>query len=195
GRLAVERPDLRLDLPGDGADVLGGRYPEAEPLALLAVPSLGEVVLTQHDVTRAGLHLQAAQTTVRFPALPRCEAEHVPVPGDALLQVVHGDRRGHGAQPQRFALAAHAACFSMALSAGLEKAGKPASRIQTDAGCTLEMVNGTPTITKMELRVRGKVPGLDQAGFQKAADEAKIGCPVSRALKGIPQITLTAKLE
>src|SRR5207249_8741595 len=88
-----------------------------------------------------------------------------------------------------------AACFSMALSAGLEKAGKPASRIQTDAGCTLEMVNGTPTITKMELRVRGKVPGLDQAGFQKAADEAKIGCPVSRALKGIPQITLTAKLN
>src|SRR5437773_10580723 len=109
GRLAVERPALRLDLPGDGADVLGGRYPEAEPLALLAVPSLGEVVLTQHDVTRAGLHLQAAQTTVRFPALPRCEAEHVPVPGDALLQVVHGERRGHAAQPQRFGLLARGA--------------------------------------------------------------------------------------
>src|SRR5205807_1232300 len=81
--------------------------------------------------------------------------------------------------------AAHAACFSMAPSAGLEKAGKPAARIQTDAACTLEMVNGTPTITKMELKVRGKVPGLDQAGFQKAAEEAKSGCPVSRALKGI----------
>jgi len=100
-----------------------------------------------------------------------------------------------GTNPEELIAAAHAACFSMALSAGLEKAGKPASRVQTDAGCTLEMVNGTPTITKMELRVRGKVPGLDQAGFQKAADEAKSGCPVSRALKGIPQITLTAKLE
>ncbi len=100
-----------------------------------------------------------------------------------------------GANPEELIAAAHAACFSMALSAGLEKAGKPATRIQTDAGCTLEMVNGTPTITKMELKVRGKVSGLDQAAFQKAAEEAKTGCPVSRALKGIPQITLTARLE
>src|SRR5205807_1192495 len=90
-----------------------------------------------------------------------------------------------GTNPEELIAAAHAACFSMALSAGLEKAGKPAARIQTDAACTLEMVNGTPTITKMELKVRGKVPGLDQAGFQKAAEEAKSGCPVSRALKGI----------
>jgi lipoyl-dependent peroxiredoxin len=97
--------------------------------------------------------------------------------------------------PEELIAAAHAACFSMALSAGLEKAGKPAARIQTDAACTLEMVNGTPTITKMELKVRGTVPGLDQAGFQKAAEEAKSGCPVSRALKGIAQISLAAKLE
>src|SRR2546426_10176480 len=55
GRLAVERPALRLDLRSDRADVLGGRHPEAEPLTLPAVPSLREVVLTQHDVTRAGL--------------------------------------------------------------------------------------------------------------------------------------------
>ena len=83
----------------------------------------------------------------------------------------------------------------MALSAGLEKAGKPATRVQTEAACTMDMVNGTPTITRMDLTVRGKVPGLDQAGFQKAAEEAKSGCPVSRALKGIPQITLDAKLD
>ena len=100
-----------------------------------------------------------------------------------------------GTNPEELIAAAHAACFSMALSAGLEKAGKPAARIQTDARCTLEMVDGTPTITKMELKVRGKVPGLDQAGFQKAAEEAKSGCPVSRALKGIAQITLAAQLE
>ena len=83
----------------------------------------------------------------------------------------------------------------IALAAGLEKAGKPATRVQTDAACTLEMVSGTPTITRMELKVRGKVPGLDQAAFQRAAEEAKTGCPVSRALKGIPQVTLDARLE
>ena len=100
-----------------------------------------------------------------------------------------------GTNPEELIAAAHAACFSMALSAGLEKAGKPATRVQTEAACTMDMVNGTPTITRMDLTVRGKVPGLDQAGFQKAAEEAKSGCPVSRALKGIPQITLDAKLD
>ena len=100
-----------------------------------------------------------------------------------------------GTNPEELIAAAHAACLSMALSAGLEKAGKTATRVQTEAACTIEMVNGTPTITRMELTVRGKVPGLDQAGFQKAAEEAKSGCPVSRALKGIPQITLDAKLD
>jgi len=100
-----------------------------------------------------------------------------------------------GTNPEELIAAAHAACLSMALSAGLEKAGKPATRVQTEAACTIDMVNGTPTITRMDLTVRGKVPGLDQAGFQKAAEEAKSGCPVSRALKGIPQITLEAKLE
>lgn len=100
-----------------------------------------------------------------------------------------------GTNPEELIAAAHAACFSMALSAGLEKAGKPATRVETTAACTIDMVNGAPTITKMALSVRGKVPGLDQAGFQKAADEAKRGCPVSRALTGIPQITLDAKLE
>lgn len=100
-----------------------------------------------------------------------------------------------GTNPEELLAAAHAACFSMALSAGLEKAGKPATRIQTEAACTLETVGGAPTVTKMELKTRGKVPGLDQTGFEKAADEAKSGCPVSRALKGIATITLDAKLE
>src|SRR3989454_8552108 len=75
----------------------------------------------------------------------------------------------------------------MALSAGLEKAGKPVARVETMAACTLDMVDGAPKITKMELKVRGRVPGLDQAGFQKAAEEAKRGCPVSKALAGIPR--------
>ncbi len=100
-----------------------------------------------------------------------------------------------GTNPEELIAAAHAACFSMALSAGLEKAGKPVTRVETSAACTLEMVDGAPKITKMELSVRGRVPGLDQAGFQKAAEEAKRGCVVSKALAGIPQITLEAKLE
>ena len=100
-----------------------------------------------------------------------------------------------GTNPEELIAAAHAACFSMALSAGLEKAGKPVSRVETTAACTMDMVSGTPTITKMELKVGGTVPGLDQAGFQRAAEEAKRNCPVSRALSGIPQITLDAKLD
>jgi lipoyl-dependent peroxiredoxin len=100
-----------------------------------------------------------------------------------------------GTNPEELIAAAHAACLSMALSAGLERAGKPATRIETTAACTMEMVEGNPKITKMELRVRGKVSGLDPAGFQQAAQEAKLGCPVSKALTGIPQITLEATLE
>ena len=100
-----------------------------------------------------------------------------------------------GTNPEELIAAAHAACFSMALSAGLEQAGKPAARVETTAACTIDMVDGAPRITRMALTVRGRVPGLDQAGFQKAAEDAKRGCPVSKALAGIPQITLDAKLE
>src|SRR3989454_195533 len=82
-----------------------------------------------------------------------------------------------GTNPEELIAAAHAACFSMALAAGLEKAGKPATRVQTDAACTLEMVSGTPTITRMELKVRGKVAGLEQTTFTRAGEEAETGCP------------------
>jgi len=100
-----------------------------------------------------------------------------------------------GTNPEELIAAAHAACLSMALSAGLEKAGKPATRIETRAACTIETIGGAPKITTMELTVRGKVAGLDQAGFQKAAEDAKSGCPVSNALKGNVQFKLDAKLE
>jgi len=100
-----------------------------------------------------------------------------------------------GTNPEELIAAAHAACFSMALSAGLERAGKPATRIATTAAATIEMVEGAPKITKMELKTRGKVAGLDQEGFRQAAEEAKRGCPVSKALAGIPLISLDATLE
>src|SRR5207245_10855517 len=98
-------------------------------------------------------------------------------------------------RPKEIIAAAHAARYTMPHSANLENAGKPISRVETTPACTMDMVNGTPTITKMELKLRGTVPGLDQAGFQRAAEDAKRNCPVSRALSGIPQITLDAKLD
>ena len=88
-----------------------------------------------------------------------------------------------GTTPEELIAAAHAACLSMALSAGLEKAGKPATRITTKASCTIETIGGGPKISKMHLEVRGKVAGMDQAAFQKAAEDAKNGCPISGALK------------
>jgi osmotically inducible protein OsmC len=83
----------------------------------------------------------------------------------------------------------------MALSAGLEKAGTPATRITTKAACTLESGGGGSKITKMRLETRGTVPGVDQAAFLKAAEAAKEGCPVSGALKGNVAVELDARLE
>lgn len=100
-----------------------------------------------------------------------------------------------GTNPEELIAAAHAACLSMALAAGLEKAGTPATRITTTASCTIDIVGGAAKITTMKLDVRGKVPGVDQAAFQKAAEEAKNGCPVSNALKNNVAFELVAKLE
>ena len=99
-----------------------------------------------------------------------------------------------GTNPEELIAAAHAACLSMALSAGLEAAKTPATRISTKAACTVEKVGDGFRITKMRLEVRGQVPGLDQAGFEAAAEKAKDGCPVSQALKGNVRIELDARL-
>jgi osmotically inducible protein OsmC len=85
-----------------------------------------------------------------------------------------------------------AACFSMALSAGLAKAGNPPERLRTSAVVTF--VPGTG-ITKSALTVRGSVPGLDADGFRDAAEAARTGCPVSGALAGVPEITVDAELD
>jgi osmotically inducible protein OsmC len=100
-----------------------------------------------------------------------------------------------GSTPEELIAAAHAACFSMALSADLEKAGTPATRIETTAACTIDKVGDGFKITTMDLKVRGKVAGIDQAKFAQAAEAAKNGCPVSGALKGNVQMKLDAKLE
>lgn len=100
-----------------------------------------------------------------------------------------------GSNPEELIAAAHAACFSMALSGGLERAGKAPTRIATEAVCTVEKVGEGFTITRMKLVTRAQVPGMDQAAFTAAAEAAKDGCPVSRALKGNVAFELDAKLE
>jgi lipoyl-dependent peroxiredoxin len=101
---------------------------------------------------------------------------------------------GPGANPEQLIAAAHAACFSMALSAALADAGTPVDSVKTDATVTLRFVDGAPTITSVALSTVGSVPGIDEATFQAAAQGAKEGCPVSRALAGVPEITLDASL-
>ena len=100
-----------------------------------------------------------------------------------------------GSNPEELIAAAHAACLSMALAGGLERAGKVATRVSTDAACTVEKVGDAFRITTMKLVVRGKVPGMDQAAFVAAAQAALNGCPVSNALKGNVAFELDAKLE
>jgi len=102
---------------------------------------------------------------------------------------------GPGSNPEQLIAAAHAACFSMALSNILSEAGTAPESIRTEATVTLRPVDGKPTITKIELSTVGNVPGIDQAGFVEHANAAKAGCPVSRALAGVPEITLSATLE
>jgi osmotically inducible protein OsmC len=101
---------------------------------------------------------------------------------------------GPGANPEQLIAAAHASCFSMALSNMLSEAGTPPDSVQTDATVTLRVVDGAPTITAIALSTVGTVPGIDAAGFAEHAEAAKAGCPVSRALAGVPEITLEARL-
>jgi osmotically inducible protein OsmC len=96
---------------------------------------------------------------------------------------------GPGTNPEELIAAAHAGCFSMALSSELSKAGFTPTSIRTDAAVHLNPPAG---ITKIELSTVGEVPGLDEAEFVKYAETAKANCPVSKALAAV-EITLTAK--
>lgn len=97
--------------------------------------------------------------------------------------------------PEELIAAAHAACFNMALSNGLSQAGTPAERLDTEAEATFEKTEAGWRLTTMELTVRGSVPGMDADSFEAAAAAAKDGCPVSNALKGNVEITLSAELS
>src|SRR5712675_3744805 len=98
-----------------------------------------------------------------------------------------------GTNPEELIGAAEAGCFSMALSANLEKAGHPAKRISTTATVKLEMVGGGPKITTIDVKTEAEVPGIDEAKFREQAEHTKKTCPVSVVLAGA-QINLDAKL-
>lgn len=98
-----------------------------------------------------------------------------------------------GTNPEELIAAAHAACFSMALSAALEKAGHQPQRVQTTAQVTLDKVDTGFKITRIKLNTQATVPGMDEKTFLDVANKAKTGCPVSQALAATP-IDLEAKL-
>ena len=100
---------------------------------------------------------------------------------------------GGKTSPEELIAAAHATCVSMALANGLAQEGNPPTRLETDAVCTLDQTDAGFRITKMHLTVRGEVDGIDDAGFQEAAQTAKEGCPVSNALGGV-EVSLDAAL-
>ena len=101
---------------------------------------------------------------------------------------------GKGTNPEELLGAAHAGCYSMALSAGLSKAGHPPTRVHTVARVHLEKVGEGFGITRIELECNAEVPGIDAAAFQEQAEGAKKGCPVSKALAAT-EITLKATLR
>lgn len=102
------------------------------------------------------------------------------------------DEPGGKTSPEELIAAAHGACFSMALSHELAQSGHAPESLSTTA--TVTFVPGTG-ITRIAIDVRGAVPGLDEAGFRQAAEAAKDGCPVSKALAAVPEINVSARLS
>ena len=97
--------------------------------------------------------------------------------------------------PEELLAASHAACYAMAFSHTLAQAGTPSDQLTVDATCTFEQTDSGFKVSTMVLDVRGRVPGLDQAGFEKAAQQAEQGCPISNALRNNVAIHVNAQLE
>lgn len=101
---------------------------------------------------------------------------------------------GEGTNPEELIAAAHAGCFSMALSDDLAKHGHEPRSVRTTARVHLRNVDGKPTIQTIELDTEGDVPGIDEEHFREHAEAAKAGCPISRALSAVEEITVAARL-
>jgi len=99
-----------------------------------------------------------------------------------------------GTNPEELIAAAHAGCYSMALALILGEAGHEPESLETEANVTISPADDGFEIDRIELRTRGRVPGIDQAEFERLAGAAKDGCPVSKALAGVGQITVDAQL-
>ena len=127
--------------------------------------------------------------------------------GDGRITVGNGVHEGpysfksrfeegeEGTNPEELISAAEAGCFTMQLSGVLGKEGHTPEELHTDVRAQLRNVDGAPTITKLDIRTRGRVPGIDQATFEKLANEAKESCLITRALGGVDEFTLEATLE
>jgi lipoyl-dependent peroxiredoxin len=102
---------------------------------------------------------------------------------------------GEGTNPEELIAAAEAGCFTMSMSLMLGNEGHTPEELHTEARAVLRQVDGVPTITAMELKTRGRVPGIDQETFERIANESKEKCVISRALAGIEDFTLEATLE
>jgi lipoyl-dependent peroxiredoxin len=100
-----------------------------------------------------------------------------------------------GTNPEQLLAAAHAGCFTMALANGLSVAGHPPQSLRTNARVQLRNRDGAITLARIDLETEGDVPDIDERQFQAYAEAAKRDCPVSHALAGIPEITLTTKLR
>lgn len=101
---------------------------------------------------------------------------------------------GEGTNPEELIAAAHASCYAMALSNILAQHGHAPESVSAKAEVSLRQIDGAATIATIALTVEGRVPGIDEEHFKKHAEEAKGDCPVSRALAGVPEVTLDAKL-
>jgi lipoyl-dependent peroxiredoxin len=102
---------------------------------------------------------------------------------------------GQGTNPEELIGAALAGCFTMQVSHALAEAGTTPESVQTEASVQIRNIDGLPTISEINLVTRGRVPGLDEAAFQEAANVAKEGCIISRSLAGVGNITVDATLE
>ena len=113
------------------------------------------------------------------------------------LPVTWKDRAegGEGTSPEELVAGAHAGCVLMALAAGLARAGTPPTRLESEATTTFDKVGEGFGITKIDLRIRGQVDGVDEQVFKQAAEGAKENCPISQALKGNVELSVEATLE
>jgi osmotically inducible protein OsmC len=101
---------------------------------------------------------------------------------------------GEGTNPEELLAAAHASCFAMALSDILAEDGHAPDSVRARAAVHLRPVDEQPTVARIDLEVEGSVPGMDEESFDSYAEKAKSGCPISRALAAVPEVTVSARL-